>query len=434
MKGRKKQMKNSVCSLILTLLCIVLAVLVALFGVNAFNIGGVFEENSISKGLDLVGGSSVTFKAILEEDTDVSMEEAIEKAINILRKRLDGLNYNEATIAKVGTDKIRIEIPGISNPEQAVSTLGSTAKLTFVDSENNVVIEGKDVVSAKAMYGQVSATSLSSEWFVELVLNDSATASFADATERMSLKPEGENYISIVLDNTIISQPSVSERIEQSQCVINGGFTEVSANELATLISSGQLPIAFEESELRSVEASLGSEALSKSLYAGLIGIILVMLFMIVIYRLPGFVSCLALVAYTAIFGIVLVISKINLSLPGIAGIILTIGMAVDSNIIIYERIKEELRLGKTLKSSVKSGFSRAFTAILDANITTIIAAVVLWYYGTGSVQGFAKTLFIGVVISLFTALVITRVLLNSFVEFKTSPKLFGASLKNSKE
>ena len=156
------------------------------------------------------------------------------------------------------------------------------------------------------------------------------------------------------------------------------------------------------------------------------------MVYMILFYRLPGFISCIALVAYTAIFGIVLAATKITLSLPGIAGIILTVGMAVDSNVIIYERIKEELRSGKTLRASVKAGFSRAFTAILDANVTTLIAAVVLWYYGTGSVQGFAKTLFIGVVISLFTALVVTRVLLYAFVEFKASPKLFGARSSSS--
>ena len=163
-----------------------------------------------------------------------------------------------------------------------------------------------------------------------------------------------------------------------------------------------------------------------------MIGILLVMIFMILFYRLPGFISCLSLVAYTAIFAIVLSATKITLSLPGITGIILTIGMAVDSNVIIYERIKEEIRLGKTLRAAVKSGFSRAFTAILDANVTTIIAAVVLWYFGTGAVQGFAKTLFIGVIISLFTALVVTRVLLYAFVDFKVSPKLFASASKNA--
>ncbi len=424
-------MKNSVCSLVLTVLCITLAALVAIFGVNALNIGGVFEEDTISMGLDLVGGSSITFKAVPEEGTDIPMDEALDKAITILRNRLDNLNFNEATVAKVGTDKVRIEIPGINNPDEAVKTLGSTAKLTFEDSAGNVVIEGKDVVSAEAVYGAVSATSVGSEWYVSLKFNDASQKAFADATERMAAQTNGMNYISIKLDGVTKSSPSVTERINSTDCVINGDFTEAEAKELAALITSGQLPVAFEESELRSVGASLGSEALSTSLTAGLIGIVLVMIFMIIMYRLPGFVSCLSLVAYAAIFAVVLAISKINLSLPGIAGIILTIGMAVDSNVIIYERIKEELRLGKTLRSAVKSGFSRAFAAIFDANITTIIAAVVLWYFGTGSVQGFAKTLFIGVLISLFTALVVTRILMYAFVGMKASSKLFGASSMN---
>lgn len=424
-------MKNSVCSLILTLLCITLVVLVALFGIRGTALSGVFEEDTISKGLDLVGGSSITFKAIPEEGTDVNMDEAVEKAINIMRKRLDGMNQNEATVSKVGTDSIRIEIPGVTNPEDAVKTLGSTAKLVFQDSDGNVVVEGKDVKSAQAIYGQLNQNSVGSEWYVSLEFNEAARASFADATERMAAKKaDGTNYIAIKLDEDTISRPSVEQRIDDTNCVISGSFDEAGAKELATLISSGQLPVAFEEKELRSVGASLGSDALRSSLVAGLIGVILVMVYMILLYRLPGFVSCLALVAYTAIFGVVLAATKITLSLPGIAGIILTIGMAVDSNVVIYERIKEELRTGKTLRASVQSGFNRAFTAILDANVTTLIASVVLWNFGTGSVQGFAKTLFIGVVISLFTALVVTRVLLNAFVAFKVSPKLFGAAKK----
>ena len=424
-------MKNSVCSLILTLLCITLVVLVALFGIRGTALSGVFEEDTISKGLDLVGGSSITFKAIPEDGTDVNMDEAVEKAINIMRKRLDGMNQNEATVSKVGTDSIRIEIPGVTNPEDAVKTLGSTAKLVFQDSDGNVVVEGKDVKSAQAIYGQLNQNSVGSEWYVSLEFNEAARASFADATERMAAKKaDGTNYIAIKLDEETISRPSVEQRIDDTNCVISGSFDEAGAKELATLISSGQLPVAFEEKELRSVGASLGSDALRSSLVAGLIGVILVMVYMILLYRLPGFISCLALVAYTAIFGVVLAATKITLSLPGIAGIILTVGMAVDSNVVIYERIKEELRTGKTLRASVQSGFNRAFTAILDANVTTLIASVVLWNFGTGSVQGFAKTLFIGVVISLFTALVVTRVLLNAFVAFKVSPKLFGAAKK----
>ena len=438
-------MKKSVCTLLLVLLCITLLVLVALFGIGKFNIKGVLEEDAMSLGLDLVGGSSVTFKAIPEDGKELS-DEDINKAVDILRKRLDDGNFNEATVAVIGTDKIRVEIPGINNPDDAVKFLGSTAKLTFEEYGNRpysevidpmtgevlvgngtVVIEGKDVVSAEAFYGPME-TSVAYQWQVRLTLNDDAQAAFAAATERVKNYGTDANFIAIVLDGVAQSFPFVSTTINQPECVISGNFDEDAANNLAALITAGQLPVSFEEGELRSVGATLGTSALSSSLKAGLIGIALVIIFMIIIYRLPGFISGIALVAYTAIFAIILSISKINLSLPGIAGIVLTIGMAVDSNVIIYERIKEELKSGKTLRSAAKAGFDRAFSAILDANITTIIAAVVLWIFGTGSVQGFAKTLFVDVIISLFTALVITRVILFALTELKVNPKLFGST------
>ena len=438
-------MKKSVCTLLLTLLCIALAALVALFGIGTFNLGGVLEEDTISLGLDLVGGSSVTFKAIPENGKDLSSDD-LNKAVDILRKRLDDGNYNEATVAVIGTDKIRVEIPGIDNPDAAVKFLGSTAKLTFeefggrnltdvIDTYTNellvgdgtVVIEGKDITSAEAIYGQTGNSAVMS-WQVRLSLNGDAQKAFADATSRVKNYGTNANFIAIVLDGVAQSYPSVETTINDTECVISGSFTEEEARNLAALITAGQLPVSFEEGELRSVGATLGTDALASSLKAGIIGIILVILFMILVYRMPGFISGISLVAYAAFFAIVLSISKINLSLPGIAGIVLTIGMAVDSNVIIYERIKEELKAGRTLRSAVKAGFDRAFSAILDANVTTIIAAVVLWGFGTGSVQGFAKTLFVGVVISLFTALVITRVLLYTLVDLKVSPKLFGST------
>jgi len=442
-------MKKSVCTLLLTLLCIALAALVALFGINALNIGGVLEEDTMSLGLDLVGGSSVTFKAIPEDGAELTPED-LNKAVDILRKRLDDGNYNEATVAIIGNDKIRVEIPGIDNPEEAVQFLGSTAKLTFEEyggraigevigysneitvPDGTVVIEGKDVTSAVALFGPTGNSAIN-EWYVELTLNKDAQAAFAAATERVAAYETDANFIAIVMDGVAQSYPMVSEKIDSDKCVISGSFTEEGARNLAALISAGQLPVSFEEGELRSVGATLGTDALASSLKAGIIGIALVIIFMILVYRLPGFISGISLVAYAAIFAIVLSISQINLSLPGIAGIVLTIGMAVDSNVIIFERIKEELKNGKTLKSAVKAGFDRAFSAILDANVTTIIAAVVLWAFGTGSVQGFAKTLFVGVVISLFTALVITKVVLYSLVELKVNPKLFG-SVKSDKE
>lgn len=436
-------MKKSVSTLVLMLLCIALAALVALFGIGTFNVGGVLEEDTMSLGLDLIGGSSVTFKAIPEGNKDLTPED-LDKAVEILRKRLDDKNFNEATVAVIGSDKIRVEIPGINNPDDAVKFLGSTAKLTFEQyngrqasevintgtgevlvGDGKVVIEGKDVAKAEAVYEL--ANSGRYEYQVKLTLTNEGADKFTAATAEVAGYPEGANFIAIVLDGVAQSYPFVDSVINDKVCVISGNFTKEGANDLASLISAGQLPVSFEEGELRSVGATLGTDALSSSLKAGIIGILLVIVFMILVYRLPGFVSGLALVAYAAIFAIVLSISKINLSLPGIAGIVLTIGMAVDSNVIIYERIKEELKSGKTLRSAVKSGFNRAFSAILDANVTTIIAAVVLWVFGTGSVQGFAKTLFVGVVISLFTALIVTRVILYSLVDLKISPKLFGS-------
>ena len=409
-------MKNSVCSFVLMLLLVVLVTTVAVFGIGAFNLPGAFDDDAISKGLDLVGGSSITYVAQPDENAEnFDMATALDTVESMLRQRLDTLGYTEATIAKMGTDRIRVEIPGIDDPEDALKKLGSTAKLEFLDSSGNVILEGKDVKEAVANYGQTSESSMGSQYYVSLTFNDSGRQKFADATEKMAkLASSSKNYIDIELDGENISRASVSYRIDSDSCMISGNFTKDEAVYLAELISSGQLPVVLREIELRYVGPTLGSEALASSIKAGLIGTLIVMLFMILVYRLPGLVSAIALVSYISIFAILIIVFKVNLSLPGIAGIILTIGMAVDSNVVIYERIKEELNTGKSTRAAVKSGFSRAFSAILDSNVTTIIASIVLWYFGTGAVRGFAITLFIGVVVSLFTALCVTRVLLNS--------------------
>ena len=425
-------MKNSVCSFVLMLLCVVLVTVTAIFGIGALNLPGVLEDDAISKGLDLVGGSSITYVAEPDEASEnFDMMTALDTVESMLRQRLDTLGYTEATIARVGTDRVRVEIPGIDNPEEAVQKLGSTAKLEFLDSDGNVILEGKDVKEAIASYGQTSGASMGSEYYVSLSFNDSGRQKFAEATEKMAaLASSGMNYIDIELDGENISRASVRERIDSDSCIITGDFSKDHAVYLAELISAGQLPVVLREIELRYVGPTLGSQALNTSLFAGAIGILLVMIFMILVYRLPGLVSAISLVAYTAIFAVVIVAFKINLSLPGIAGIILTIGMAVDSNVVIYERIKEELNTGKSTRAAVKSGFGRAFTAILDSNVTTIIASLVLWYFGTGAVRGFAITLFAGVVISLFTALVVTRVLLYALTDMGAGRWLLGAKRK----
>lgn len=422
-------MKNSVCSFVLMLLLVVLVTAVAVFGIGAFNLPGAFDDDAISKGLDLVGGSSITYVAEPDENAEnFDMATALDTVESMLRQRLDTLGYTEATIAKMGTDRIRVEIPGIDDPEDALKKLGSTAKLEFLDSSGNVILEGKDVKEAVANYGQTSESSMGSQYYVSLTFNDSGRQKFADATEEMAkLASSSKNYIDIELDGENISRASVSYRIDSDSCMISGNFSKDEAVYLAELISSGQLPVVLREIELRYVGPTLGSEALASSIKAGLIGTLIVMLFMILVYRLPGLVSAIALVSYISIFAILIIVFKVNLSLPGIAGIILTIGMAVDSNVVIYERIKEELNTGKSTRAAVKSGFGRAFSAILDSNVTTIIASIVLWYFGTGAVRGFAITLFIGVVVSLFTALCVTRVLLNSVTNMGAGRWLLGA-------
>lgn len=412
-------MKKSIAKLIIALLVIVTSVVVVLGGMNIsvfdYDItypNALDEDWGIRQGLDLVGGSVITYEAQTETATDEQMQ-SVE---NVLRNRLDSLGYNEATVSRHGEKKVRIEIPAIQDPQQAVETLGKTAVLTFADSDGNTVLEAADVSSATAAYAAVDDTGVAVH-HVKLKLNSSGIEKFAQATSIASQKAEGSNYIAIKLDDEVISQPRVESAINQSECVISGGFTDSTETaELAALINSGNLPFSIKDVELSSIGPSLGEEALKTSLIAAGIGVILILLFMLLVYRLPGLVADIALLAYIAIVVYIMTFFRINLSLAGIAGIILSIGMAVDANVIIFERIKEELKLGKTIKTSVVSGFNRAFLAIIDANITTIIAAVVLYIFGTGTIQGFAVTLAIGTVVSMFTAIFVTKYLLNLVV------------------
>ena len=234
------------------------------------------------------------------------------------------------------------------------------------------------------------------------------------------------------MDNQLISLSICFEKIDNDSCVITGNFTRDSATELANLINAGQIPFSLKQVELRSVGPQLGADAMSSSLMAGMIGLVLVMLFMIIMYRIPGFVSCLALCFYMVIEALLFSLIRVNLSLPGIAGIILSIGMAVDANVIIFERIKEEMAAGKTVKSAIDSGFKRAFTAILDSNITTLIACGVLFFLGTGTIVGFATTLGIGVIVSMFTALTIAAITGRSVNFHIRNPKAYG--LRERKE
>lgn len=430
-------MKKSIITFVCTLLVICLVGFAVLHGVNL----GFTEIPSITNtddgirlGLDLVGGSIITFQADLagKDLTGEALSKDMDIVVDMLRQRLDMQGLFEGNVYKVGEDQVTVEIPSMSDPEEAVQTLGSTAQLQFLDDDGNVILEGNEVKEAVAKFDALDSTGVKQN-FVLLTLTDEGVTKFTEATKKAAASTDGKNHINIMMDGEAISTPVVDSKYKDTgitgdEVIISGNFTAESAGILANNISIGQLPFSLTQVELRSVGAQLGMNALTSSIKAGVIGIILVMLFMIIIYRLPGVVSSVALLFYCVLEALVLVIFRVNLSLPGIAGIILSIGMAVDANVVIFERVKEELRAGKTIKSAIDSGFHRAFSAILDSNVTTFIAAVVLYFFGKGTITGFAITLGLGIVLSMFTALTVTRMLLNSLVGMKvTNIKLYGA-------
>lgn len=421
-----RSMGKSILSFALVIAFIAGLCCLALFGVNigSFHIPSVSDQDGIRRGLDLVGGSSIMYEAMPEGDLSADqMKEGMASCVAMLQKRATDNGYTEATVAQVGDNRILVEIPSINDPEEAVQKLGSTALLEFKDADGNVVLTGSDVAKASPQYVQTTQNG-PRQYIVELTFSKEAVGKFSEATRNAAAKTDGKNYISISLDGKEISRPSVQSEINSETCQISGNFDQESVTWLSNMISAGKLPFALKEVQLSSVGPTLGEKALETSVFAGMIGVILVMIFMIIIYRLPGIIACIALSGYVAIVTLFLSIFKVNLSLPGIAGIILGIGMAVDANVIIFERIKDELSLGKTIGASVKSGFNRALTAILDSNITTLIAAVVLKFLGTGPIVGFADTLLISVLVSMFTAVVLSRFLLNS---------LIGMNIKNVK-
>jgi len=397
---------------------VLMAALIALLGftsVIGFGNYGMGAAKNIKLGLDLAGGVSITYQAKDENPTAEQMADTIYK----LQKRVEQYS-TEATVYQEGTDRINIEIPGVSDANKILEELGKPGSLQFKDESGNVVLEGTDVKSASAQtmtdeYG-------GKQYGVELNLTDEGTKKFAEATQANVGKT-----ISIVYDNEEISNPGVREAITGGQAWIDGMASFEEANTLASTIRIGGLQLELEELRSNVVGAQLGEEAISTSLLAGAIGLAIVFLFMCVVYLLPGFASSIALIIYTGIVLVLLNAFEITLTLPGIAGIILSIGMAVDANVIIFARVKEEMAAGKGVKSSLKAGFEKALSAIVDGNITTLIAAIVLGFMGSGSVKGFAYTLALGIVVSMFTALVITRIIIYAFYAIGLrSPKLYG--------
>lgn len=390
-------------------------------------------ENGIRLGLDLVGGSRIVYEAQIPDGYDMSnLADDMNSVQKVIRQRLTDKGFTEATVTLTGDNRVTVEIPQITNPEEAVQTLGTTAQLLFMDADGKEWLTGEDIAKASYGYGKPTGSEVADVHYVQVQFTSEGRQKFAEATASVAARStanggDGTNQLYIVMDDQVISYPSVGEKIDNDSCVISGNFTRESAQELADLINAGQIPFSLTQVELRSVGPQLGADAMRTSLIAGAIGVLLVCLFMLIVYRIPGLVACLALGFYIVIEALIFSLIRVNLSLPGIAGIILSIGMAVDANVVIFERIKEELRAGKTVKSAIESGFKRAFTAILDSNVTTLIAAAVLFFLGTGTIVGFATTLGIGVIVSMFTALTVTHFLLNRMVDFHIrSPKAYG--------
>ena len=395
-KGRTK-----VRSTILFLLTLVFIVAFAYAGARGVEVAGwEFKSfnKAIIKGLDLQGGVSVLMEI---QDENVTKED-LEKTRQLIDLRVNKLGVAETSVTVEGDRRVRVEIPGEYDSNDLVDSLSKTGNLTFKDAEGNEVLNGSDVDEAS-----VVIDSTTSEPVVSLKLTEEGTTKFAEATEANLNKT-----ISIYMDDEEISSPTVNAVITDGNAVISGSGSLDEAKELAGLINAGALPVTVKAVQIENVGAQLGAEALPNAVKAGFIGISIIFVFMILYYRIPGIIASIALTLYVCLVLLVFVESDVALTLPGIAAFLLTVGMAVDANILIFERVREELKNGMTVKSAVDKGFSNALSSIVDSNITTIIAALVLYFMGTGSVKGFAVTLMIGIVVSMFTAVFVTKTLM----------------------
>ena len=410
MANKHAKAKNLRARALVSLVAIIVVVAVcAYLGLCGFGKGTMINYlkpwgDAISLGLDLRGGVYTVYQA--ENNGDPDFDTKMESTVSILTSRLTRQGFTEATVTRQGSDRIRVEIPNVSDPNQILTIIGTPAQLYFVDESGNNLMEGGMGKNAQAAQDQDGKPCIAFE------LTDEGAKIFAEATAANLGKT-----ISITLDDETISRATVNTVIAGGKGEITGNFTADEAKNLATLILSGALPLNLTQLEVSAISATLGVEALDRAIQAGIIGVALVMLFMLFRYRLCGLVADIALTIYIMIVVLLLALTGAQLTLPGVAGIILGIGMAVDANVVIFERIREEVKNGRPIGSAVRKGFSNALSAIIDSNVTTIIAAVVLYAFGTGSVRGFALTLGIGVATSLVTAVFVTHKLLDIFAD-----------------
>ncbi len=408
----------------------ILVIVITFFAwyVSVFGIGSIDSaKDALKYGLDIDGGVYV----VMEADTDLKGEELkklMDQTRAVLDNRVNQMGVAESSVTIEGDNRLRVEIPGAENAEEAIKAVGKTAQLQFVLADGSVVLDGSNVKDA-----QIATDG--SKYKILLDFDSEGAAKFESGTKTAlsgtvtpNIPSVKKNQIAIILDNEIIAHPNVNSVISSGSCEMTGGYSREEASTIAALIRGGALPVDLVEVQSSVQSASIGADALDKSIVAGAIGILLVFLLMIIFYGMLGILADIALSLYVAMFIWAMAAFDVVLTLPGIAALILSIGMAVDANVIIFARIKEEICAGKSIRVAVSAGFKNALTTVLDAQITTLIAAVVLYEVGTTSVKGFAFTLIIGIVISIFTAVVVTQLFISLLAESKkfAKNKFFG--------
>lgn len=396
-------------------LAALLALVAVLAGVVYFSYKPLAK--SITLGLDIKGGITVLLEAVESAGSPTIDDDAINRAVSIISNRINSLGVTEPEIQREGARRIRVSLPSYSDQEKVLSIIGKTALLEFRDVDGNVFLTGSSLVDAREQLDQTNGGA-----YVTIKLNTDGGNKMAAYT-----KANIGGYLLITLDGSLVSSPSIGEEVGP-EGVINNISSLEEARNLAVMLRSGALPVSLKVQDFRSVGPTLGQVYLQKSIFAGFIGIALVLAFMVLFYRTFGLLADIALVLYTFMTLGLLAAIHATLTLPGITGLILGVGMAVDANIIIFERIKDELRNGRTLRASVRAGFHRALVAVIDSNVTTLIAGAVLYYFGTGPIRGFAVTLSLGVIVSMFTAVVVTQMLINLLVNANVirSPRILG--------
>ena len=423
------------------IIVVLLTALVIDFPVIAKFIG--FKDGlTIHKGLDLQGGTHLVYQTDLSKNTG-SAEDAVTGVVNVIRRRVDSLGVSEPVIQKTrDNSRVIVELPGVKDVNQAIGIIGTTAQLEFregiadkslgegssVKSENyddwqDIGLTGADFVTAEAQVAQAN-NSIVRQPQVAIEFNSKGGKIFAEATKRNLQKP-----LAIFLDKKLLSAPTVQTEISDGKAVISCGFTLAEAKSLAIQLKAGALPVPIKLISQNNIGATLGQESVTQSVVAGLLGLLMVLLFMLIYYRLPGLIAAVALLMYALIALAVYIAVPVTLTLAGIAGFIISIGMAIDANILIFERMKEEIREGKTIVAAIDAGFARAWTSIRDSNVSTLITCVILYYFGSGLIRGFAVTLGIGVVVSLFSAITISHTLLQlvSLTGLSRNFRLWGA-------